>query len=164
MFALCTYRARRFLVETEHLTAKHILPLFQEITIMDDDLKLKTKKARISRLMSAKERFLIVHISLDIGWCSSMRKASTMHIYEFMDNVFGYSNLFKRSHTIFEDSWKYIVDGMSYVEIDPLNLNNIGCFQHFYGGFEGLKQTPWTIFTVNLINFVIKDLGIRYYL
>lgn len=166
MFAVLTNTARRFIVETEHLVAKNILPLCPEITMVDSDLKLQTKKQKICKLMKNNTFFLLVYIMLDIeSWCISMRKIISNTAFRTIDELHDFSNLFQRSHDIFTNSTKHLINGQ-YSVYDPIKKvwNKLSTFKRFFGGFEKLKQKPWTVLTVNIINCALRAMNIKYYI
>lgn len=150
MFGLATLVKRMYIVLTEALLAEHILPLFPEITMTDDELVLDKKRIMFTKRLHARYHLFT---SLDFSkWNSNMRQEETQPVFKAFDELFGFSNMFQRTHELFNPCFMYLLNG-SYtptLQEDEL-VPSIGSWYGHLGGIEGLRQKGWTIWTVILI-------------
>lgn len=148
LFGLLTLIKRSYVVLTEKLIAEHIFPYFPEITMVDDELALEKKRLNFT---TGKES--TIFISIDFSkWNTNMREPDTSPFYEILDQMFGFTNCFGRTHEMFFNSWLYLIDGTYLPEVTDQGLKeDIGCWRHHLGGIEGLRQKGWTVWTIALI-------------
>lgn len=150
MFGLMTFCKRMYIVLTEALIAEHILPLFPEITMTDDELSLDKKRLSFTR---KRKDQMQLFTSLDFSkWNSNMRKEETLPMFKSFDQLFGFKLLFQRTHEMFETSFMYLLNG-SYTPVvkDGKLLPAEGSWYGHLGGIEGLRQKGWTVWTIILI-------------
>ncbi|QWT43296.1 putative large polymerase protein [Alphahymrhavirus distinguendus] len=160
LFGLMTLVKRMYIVLTEALLAEHLIPFFPEITMTDSELMLDKKRLQFAgKSKECKKLFT----SLDFSkWNSNMRKEETDPIFSDFDHLFGFSNVFSRTHEMFNKSDIYLLNG-SYLprpQGDGL-MHDIGCWNGHLGGIEGLRQKGWTIWTVILILLCAEDLPVQ---
>lgn len=159
LFGLTTLVKRMYIVLTEALLAEHIIPLFPEITMVDDELSLDKKRLLFTRKIP--HRFHLF-TSLDFSkWNSNMREEETRPIFKSFDQLFGFNRVYQRTHEMFNSSYMYLLNG-SYTPVlkgDEL-LSGIGSWYGHLGGIEGLRQKGWTIWTVTLILLCAEDVAI----
>ncbi|QIS62334.1 RNA-dependent RNA polymerase [Primus virus] len=150
MFGLMTFCKRMYIVLTEALIAEHILPLFPEITMTDDELSLDKKRLAFTR--KRKDQFQLF-TSLDFSkWNSNMRKEETLPVFRSFDQLFGFKALFQRTHEMFEDSFMYLLNGSYTPLVQNRRLIPVeGSWYGHLGGIEGLRQKGWTVWTIILI-------------
>ena len=51
--------------------------------------------------------------------------------------------MFQRAHDFFSDSLKYVNNNDTLIRVNK-DWNPEACFTKYQGGFEGMKQKPWT--------------------
>ncbi|EFN64915.1 Large structural protein, partial [Camponotus floridanus] len=97
--------------------------------------------------------------SLDFSkWNTNMRENETRDTFKMIDQLFGFTNCFQRTHEMFDTSCIYLLNG-SYLptyhsgEFKP----DLGLWKGHLGGIEGLRQKSWTIWTVALILLASED-------
>lgn len=150
LFGLMTFVKRMYIVLTEALIAEHIIPLFPEITMTDDELSLDKK--RLSFTKKPIDRFQLF-TSLDFSkWNSNMRKEETQDLFQSLDHLFGFTSVFQRTHEMFESSFMYLLNGSYTPSQDRGVFHPIpGSWYGHLGGIEGLRQKGWTVWTILLI-------------
>lgn len=160
LFGLMTLYKRMYIVLTEALLAEHILPLFPEITMVDDELALDKKRLQFTRKNPGQFHLFT---SLDFSkWNSNMRERETQPVFKSFDALFGFRRVYQRTHEMFKDSLMYMLNG-SYtpkLEGDEF-VQQIGSWFGHLGGIEGLRQKGWTIWTVCLILLCVEDTPIH---
>ncbi|AJG39120.1 RNA-dependent RNA polymerase [Sanxia Water Strider Virus 5] len=161
MFGLLTIEKRLYVVLTEAMLAENIFPYFPEITMTFDSVTLQHRiysntKYHFKRGGEPKQKFHII-TNLDfMKWNQYMREAETSQLFEDFDNLFGYTNVYKRTHEMFKTSYMYLADGTFTPFVD--NVPQIGecMWTGHLGGVEGLRQKGWTIFTVVLLKYITE--------
>lgn len=167
MFALLTLKLRMYIVSLGQLSADYLVPYFPEITMMDDALSLTRRLYRMTSpgLKSADVKELEVTMNIDFEkWNSNMRAELTEGCFQFIDQLFGFTNCFSRVPEMFRTSYIYLADN-SYLPVVNRDLSmetGVECWTGHLGGLEGLNQKPWTACTVILINIIARRHGFRY--
>nr|WAK77191.1 MAG: RNA-dependent RNA polymerase [Rhabdoviridae sp.] len=157
LFGLLTLSKRMYVVLTEALLAEHLLPYYEEITMMDDYLTLLKKIHRQTsdpeHTANRKNLFTVLDFE---KWNSNMRKEETEELFTMFDQLFGLTNVFTRSHEMFETSYLYLADGsyLPHFYSSSELREDASCWTEHLGGIEGLRQKGWTIFTVALIRLI----------
>lgn len=150
LFGLMTLYKRMYIVLTEALLAEHIIPLFPEITMVDDELSLDKKRLQFTRSQPGR-----VHLftSLDFSkWNSNMRENETQPVFKSFDALFGFNRVYQRTHEMFKSSLMYLLNGSYTPKLqDGEFVQQLGSWFGHLGGIEGLRQKGWTIWTVCLI-------------
>ncbi|UOS86047.1 RdRp [Hymenopteran rhabdo-related virus] len=150
LFGLTTIFKRMYIVLTEAMLAEHLIPLFPEITMTDDELALDKKRYKFTKGMKGR---VTLFTSLDFSkWNTNMREEETHQIFQDFDHLFGFNRVYTRTHEMFNDSFIYLLNG-SYIPDYQGNrfLPNLGAWYGHLGGIEGLRQKGWTLWTVTLI-------------
>ncbi|UUW33157.1 putative RNA dependent RNA polymerase [rudbeckia virus 1] len=166
MFALMSLIMRAYVVVTESLLSDCILPLIPGITMTYSMLELTKEMIRSTwRQKMDDPNSVTFCINMDFEkWNLNMRKESTFHVFKCLGQLFGLENLFNRTYDIFENSIIYLADGSYKLNIDDnlelLEENPNLAYEGHLGGFEGLRQKGWTIFTVVLIQYCCNQLGV----
>ena len=168
LFGLMPLIKRLYIVLTEALLADFILPLFPEITMTYDSTTL------LHRLHSATKKVgqaigdgLDVRIITNLDfekWNSFMREEETTLLFSDFDYLFGLTNVFSRSHELFNPCQFYLADGSITPQFEPgttVMIEVPGIWKEHLGGIEGLRQKGWTIFTVILLRFIADLLGME---
>ncbi|UHR49895.1 MAG: RNA-dependent RNA polymerase [Hangzhou rhabdovirus 1] len=160
LFGLMTFSKRMYIVLTEALLAEHILVYFPEITMVDDEISLD-KKRRLFTSSKWDGHRLFTCIDFQ-KWNSYMRELETKGIFKCFDNLFGFSNLYQRTHEMFNDSHIYLLNGSYMPTLSGGSLKtDIGCWTGHLGGIEGLRQKGWTLWTVSLLLYISEDISVR---
>ncbi|DAZ90696.1 TPA_asm: polyprotein [Cucumis virus 1] len=149
MFSLMSEKMRYYFVLTEELIANHILPYFPEITMKDSLNVLLKKMWTIGGI--GKESGFDTNINIDFSkWNLNMRYEPTRSVFKQIDMMFGYDNLISQTHNIFEKSYIYSCSGkyMPIVKDGVLSDDPPMAYRGHKGGFEGLRQKGWTVWTV----------------
>ncbi|DBA36767.1 TPA_asm: L [Pentaphragma betacytorhabdovirus 1] len=168
MFALMSLSLRAYIVVTEDLLSG-LLKYFPGITMTDDLLTLSKKIISYTTSQStgsAGSRTFIINSDF-IKWNLNFRKWTTFQVFLILGKLFGLSQLFNRTYDIFASSIIYLADGSFLPKLDKdHNLAEDSdpnkSYNNHAGGFEGLRQKGWTIFTVIIIAFICDKLGIKY--
>lgn len=165
LFGLLTFDKRTYVVLTESLIAEYILPLFPEITMMDDEIKLLKKMYSATNNIDGKEKSIIVSFDF-MKWNSNMRFEETTQIFTFIDRLFGFNNCINRTHEMFNQGVIYLADGTYLPKYDNQGnfIEDEGCYRGHLGGIEGLRQKGWTIFTVTMINMIATKHSLKFQL
>ncbi|DBA36838.1 TPA_asm: L [Zanthoxylum betacytorhabdovirus 2] len=179
MFSLMSAKMRNYVVVTEHMIADDILPFFPQITMTDDLLGL-TKKiygATRRQMKNAKTKVfskmfdVTVCLNMDFEkWNLNMRKDATFYVFERIGELYGMPNLINRTYDIFEDSLIYLCDDEAELSCEydlksgtyNLKRETETVYTGHRGGFEGLRQKGWTIFTVSVIRMILEEWPISY--
>ncbi|APG78710.1 RNA-dependent RNA polymerase [Hubei rhabdo-like virus 1] len=158
LFGMMTFFKRMYIVLTEALLAEHILPYFPEITMVDDEISLDKKRLNFN---SKRYKGRSLFTSLDFQkWNSYMREFETRGLFRCLDQLFGFINVYQRTHEMFDSSFIYLLNS-SYMPTAEANglKTDIGVDRHL-GGIEGLRQKGWTLWTVTLILLAAEELSI----
>lgn len=167
LFGLMTLYKRLYIVLTEALLADFILPLFPEITMTFDSVTLLNRiygcTKRLNPIKVDELSGVNIVTNLDfMKWNSYMREEETHAIFKDFDDLFGLTNVFTRSHELFNTSWLYLADGSITPKFSGQNLvEEPGVWTNHKGGIEGLRQKGWTIFTVVLLKMVSDMMGVK---
>lgn len=94
-------------------------------------------------------------------WNSYMRREETIGIFTDFDDLFGLKNIFSRSHEVFNPCSWYLADGSITPKFHPDGEMIIepGIWKDHLGGMEGMRQKPWTIFTVIMLKIISDRLN-----
>ncbi|KAI0986480.1 hypothetical protein GJ496_011449 [Pomphorhynchus laevis] len=161
MFAVTSMKIRSYVVITEDMIARNLLPLIPEITMKDNFRELAEKMIKYtadeSKIRSKNPRIRSKNFFMSIDFeklNTNMRNDVVYEPFKFIDNLFGFNNLISRTHEIFHNSLIYTSD-KDYLPTWQANstipiLNEHTWLGHL-GGFEGLRQKGWTIVTVAAI-------------
>ncbi|APG78823.1 RNA-dependent RNA polymerase [Wenling crustacean virus 10] len=162
-FGLLTLYKRMYVVVTEAMLAHDILPLFPEVTMMDD---LTTLMKKIYHNTSSGEADDYWEVTYEVDfekWNSYMREEETYRMFEFVDELYGFSRVLTRTHEMFSKSTLYLANG---VYIPPVEDGRIkegwGSWTGHLGGIEGLRQKGWTIFSLHVLKRVAKTCGVDF--
>ncbi|QNO38995.1 polymerase protein [paper mulberry mosaic associated virus] len=168
MFTLMSLMMRSYVVVTEGMLADHILDLIPGITMTYDLLSLSKEMILNTKKQHTQGQFSKTFcINMDFEkWNLNMRKESTLDVFTEIGKLFGLPELYNRTYDIFENSIIYLANGSYLPKMDDNNELTESdpdlAYQGHKGGFEGLRQKGWTIFTVILIKYVCDRLGIKY--
>ncbi|DBA36832.1 TPA_asm: L [Zanthoxylum betacytorhabdovirus 1] len=179
MFSLMSAKMRNYIVVTEHMIAEDILPFFPQITMTDDLLGLtkkiySTTRRQFKNEYSTGSRYyteVSVCMNMDFEkWNLNMRKESTLHVFDRMGELYGLPNLFNRTYDIFKESFIYLCDDEATLkcsyDVDERKFFLLEDGEYSYkghiGGFEGLRQKGWTVFTVSVIKMVLAEYPVSY--
>lgn len=160
LFALLTLKARMYFVLTEALLADHILPYFPQITMTDGALVLMKKLFGITKNQRYKTpNNVTIAMNIDFEkWNTNMRHEVVQPIFQEFDKLFGYTNLFQRTHPFFSDSWIYLADDSAQFDIREGDfVENDYAWKGHQGGLEGLRQKGWTLVTICAIALVASQ-------
>uniref|UniRef100_A0AB38ZJM5 RNA-directed RNA polymerase L n=1 Tax=Anourosorex squamipes rhabdovirus TaxID=3139458 RepID=A0AB38ZJM5_9RHAB len=165
LFAVMSLKLRLYFVLTESMLADYVLPLFPQITMIDDVLKLSKKIYNATKEMSGKnenEAIIITNIDFE-KWNSNMRGELANSIFSQLDQIFGFKQIYTRTHQIFKESTIYLTDGTLEIipEEDDLQ-DGPGVWRNHLGGFEGLRQKGWTLLTVVILEYVAQNYPINH--
>ncbi|DBA36864.1 TPA_asm: L [Coptis gammacytorhabdovirus 1] len=160
MFALMSHSIRNYIVTTEAMISDDILPAFPNITMTNSLLALQKKIYAVSHkqaqniqtagFQTYRDVTIIVNIDFE-KWNLNFRRETTFPLFEAMGDIYGLEALYNRTYDIFESSMIYLADG-SYkpkINIDTRSFVLEDPFSYIghVGGFEGLRQKGWTVFT-----------------
>ncbi|DBA36919.1 TPA_asm: L [Rhopalocnemis gammacytorhabdovirus 1] len=167
MFALMSHSIRNYIVTTEAMLSGDILPAFDHITMTNSLLALQKKIYSISHrqalnsehahFKSYREVTIIVNIDFE-KWNLNFRRETTYPLFEAIGDLYGLENLFNRTYDVFENSLIYLADGSYKPRVNTssksFELESPLSFTNHLGGFEGLRQKGWTIFTDNALDLI----------
>lgn len=161
LFAVMTMKVRLYFVLTEALLAEHLLPLFPQVTMIDDAIKLTKKIFHATKSMGNKslaEILIPIITNIDFEkWNLNMRAELVNPIFRIMDQFFGFHNIFEATHAVFSQSTIYLTDNTLELKLsgDCCDLaDGPGVWHNHKGGFEGLRQKGWTIVTIIILELI----------
>lgn len=170
MFSVMSLDIRTYIVLTEDMIARDILPLFSEITMVDSLLELTSKMIKTTQHSTVYNKpsrgkpTYDVFFSLDFSkWNSNMRDELVKGPFQFIDNLYGFNNVLARTHEIFSQSIIYIADPACLPQIkdSEIVIDNKRAWTNHLGGFEGLRQKGWTVITVAGIRYIADKLNVE---
>lgn len=166
LFSLMPLAMRTYFTATEHLLAEAVLPHFPEIGMGLSSLELKRILTAISSMQRSDRHVERVSVALNFDferWNLNERGEALYPLFDLFDQLFGYKNVFKRTHEIFSKSIYYCAD--QYLLPDPEKMlrreDDSRSWCHHFGGMEGLRQKGWTIGTVLLIRYIERSFSIN---
>ncbi|QID92311.1 polymerase [Yerba mate virus A] len=182
MFALMSAELRNYIVVSEHMIADDILPFFPQITMTDNLLDLTKKIYSTTRAQERSKNFVgsekqlpsrlyfvTVCVNMDFEkWNLNMRYSSTEGVFSAMGELYGMPNLFNATYDIFERSFIYVSDEMASLQTiykdgkQELLCDGVHSYTGHIGGFEGLRQKGWTVFTVCAIQLIMRRYPVSY--
>ncbi|DBA36773.1 TPA_asm: L [Phellodendron betacytorhabdovirus 1] len=181
MFSLMSAKMRNYVVVSEHMIADDILPFFPQVTMTDDLLSLtkkiysttqsqRTNKVREDSYGRMPYYKVSVCLNMDFEkWNLNMRMDSTYNVFLQMGKLYGMPNLFNRTYEIFEKSFIYLSDENANIKVEKnthgkyqLKVDNETSYTGHKGGFEGLRQKGWTVFTVAVIKMILEKFPVTY--
>lgn len=164
LFSLLTKELKYYFGTTEYLLGKRMLRYFPQIT-MTDSLQDVTKKVQtIATQMSRHTDKVTVVLNLDFEkWNMQMRNDHTREIFSRIDELFGFGQVFSRTHDLFKQCLFYCFDGYNWPEVDrgTIRLNELA-WTGQEGGVEGLRQKGWTIVTVCAVDAACSEEGVPF--
>ncbi|DBA36849.1 TPA_asm: L [Argyranthemum gammacytorhabdovirus 1] len=160
MFALMSHSIRNYIVTTESMLSDDILPAFPSITMTNSLLSLQKKIYSVSHkqaqnsnsrgFQTYKDVTIIVNIDFE-KWNLNFRKETTFPLFEAIGDLYGMENLYNRTYDIFQNSLIYLADGVFRPQLsndrNRFLLEEPMLYTGHLGGFEGLRQKGWTLFT-----------------
>jgi hypothetical protein len=170
LFAMMVLEMRIYFCVTEANISKTIFPYFPQQTMTLDEADLSKRLLLIASDNQESLQSLSVMIGIDFSsWNICQTYLSTLYTFQFLDDLFGISGLYLRSHKFFESSMIALASNQN----PPLSL--IGrpdgtpeeCNELWYnhsGGFEGLRQKGWTLATIGLLLLVEFETGFKSYI
>jgi len=166
MFAILPYEARMYIVATEDMIAKHILPYFPQITKSWTSSDLIKSFQEWTNPMITKGGKGVVRVIFNMDfekWNTNMRAEITEPIFRDIDNIMGYNNLISMTHEYLRSSTIYSTstDADLQVENGEIVLNDWAWNNHL-GGLEGLRQGGWTVITVSYLNSFFSSHGLTF--
>ncbi|DBA36786.1 TPA_asm: L [Pueraria betacytorhabdovirus 1] len=181
MFSLMSAKMRNYIVVTEHMLADDILPHFPQVTMTDDLLSLTKKIYSTTRKQSKntllrkgkKQKHFSISVCLNMDfekWNLNMRRDATRGVFTQLGRLYGLDNLFNVTYDIFNSSFIYLCDERAQIgsrfslDRQEYELDHIGDYSYdgHVGGFEGLRQKGWTIFTVVVISMILDKFNVNY--
>ncbi|ADE61677.1 polymerase protein [Cacao swollen shoot Togo A virus] len=168
MFALMTLKMRSYVVITENMLSEDILPYIPGITMTYNMLDLAKEMIRATRSQGKQGEFSRTFcINMDFEkWNLNMRKEGTYYVFQELGRLFGLPTLYNKTYDIFRNSTIYLADGSYNPKFDSdlqwVDDKSGKSYEGHIGGFEGLRQKGWTVFTVVLIAYVCDSLGISF--
>ncbi|APG78810.1 RNA-dependent RNA polymerase [Hubei rhabdo-like virus 2] len=167
LFSLMPLGLKLYLGLSEHLLAEYILPLIPEITMTDDALTVLKKQYTATKgLQVGRQKVISTVTNIDFQkWNLQWRYESTKDCFKFLDELFGFDQLFTMTHQVFSSCIFAVVDNavMPQVESGQLVYND-RCWSGHHGGCEGLRQKAWTLLTVAGIRTVLNRNMVPFYL
>nr|DBA36559.1 TPA_asm: L [Medicago trirhavirus 1] len=168
LFALMSFELRIYVVVTEEMLSDNILEYFPQITMTHSQLDLTKNIFTATRHQStdySKKTSNIVTVSLSMDfekWNIMMRKEATFKVFRQLGLLFGMENLYTATHDLLSRCYIYLADG-SYTPDESLAPDFKRSWIGQLGGFEGLRQKGWTIFTACVIDYVCskKDVSFK---
>ncbi|DBA36910.1 TPA_asm: L [Lonas gammacytorhabdovirus 1] len=160
MFALMSHSIRNYIVTTESMLSDDILPAFPSITMTNSLLSLQKKIYSVSHkqaqnsiskgFQTYKDVTIIVNIDFE-KWNLNFRKETTFPLFEAIGDLYGMEHLYNRTYDIFRNSLIYLADGSFRPRLSHdrrrFLLEEPMMYTGHLGGFEGLRQKGWTLFT-----------------
>lgn len=156
-FALMSWQMREYFVFTEYLIKTHFVPLFDGLTMADDQVTVIKKL-----LQSSGGQDLFDYIEIGIAnhldyqkWNNHQRFQATYYVFLVMGMFLGYPFLITRTHEMFQKSFIYYKDRPDLMEVIDGTIRNICellvCWDGQEGGLEGLRQKGWSVLNLLII-------------
>lgn len=157
-FALMTLKLRIYFVVTELMISSKVLPLFPSLTMstsMNDVFQKMTKCAPGHGTDFNTSVTYAEHFDY-LKWNNHQRYDSTAPVFEIIDRAFGFTNVIKRTHQIFEQSFIYFANRPDLMKVSDGKIinkdpNKIVCWNGQAGGLEGLRQKGWSLISLLMI-------------
>jgi len=174
MFAMLPLEIRTFLVCCEHNLANGILKDYSYLTMTHSYLDLRKKFIELTdpnttNIATTTTVFIEVDLS---SWNLYMRGETVDPICHDLNDLYGKTRCFDFGHNFFSRSTillrhpAYPPDISAQIDgpLTPCNISYGGpldsvCHQ---GGFEGLCQKPWSLFTSPMLSMAISKYGIPF--
>nr|AZB50438.1 L protein [Rice stripe mosaic virus] len=172
MFALMSFDMRAFSVVSESMIADHIIPHIEGVTMTKSMLALQKEMIISTKSQASSTQSDSITFCLNIDfekWNLNFRRWMTEGVFREMGRLFGLPEIFNRTYDIFKKSIIYLADGSfdllltDELEIEP-GTNPDCAYTGHVGGFEGLRQKGWTVFTAVLISSICDEMGIKTHL
>lgn len=157
MFSLMSFKLRAYIVATEWLIAKYILPIFPEVTMLNSLTDLMEKFSSLSQRApnSTSTSHVKFNIHLDYTkWNNHQRYLSTAPVFKIIDRALGFKNLITRTHEFFENSLVYYGDDIMATCVNDFKMYQ---WSGHCGGFEGLRQKGWSVIGA----LILRNVGER---
>lgn len=158
LFSLMTPNVRMYFTATEHLLKECILPFYPSIAMGLSSREAKQVLDHRSGPQDGEsDDVRLIANNMDFKrWNLHQRNAVLAGLFGFFDQLFGYTNVFNRTHEVFEQSTFYLADGFILPLADAIRdgLETDVTWRGHLGGMEGLRQKGWTIFTASLIKVI----------
>lgn len=167
-FGLLPLDKRLYVVLTEAMLADNLLPYFPEITMTYDSTTLLTKiytqNKELHKNDSGSSLYKTVVVNIDfMKWNSFMRYSETLEMFQDFDHLFGFENVYARTHEMFSGqiylAMNHYLPVVNKTE-QKLWDSEIVWSDHL-GGIEGLRQKGWTIFTTVILKMVSELTGVE---
>ncbi|DBA36597.1 TPA_asm: L [Betula betacytorhabdovirus 1] len=126
-------------------------------------------RSKTRTIRGSKSRTVCLNIDFE-KWNLNMRYEATEHVFRRMGELYGLPELFNMTYDIFKKSFIYVADESAKIEArynpesgsDELVTDGIHSYTGQLGGYEGLRQKGWTVFTVVFIKMVCDKYPISY--
>ncbi|DBA36604.1 TPA_asm: L [Betula betacytorhabdovirus 2] len=126
-------------------------------------------RSKTRTIRGSKSRTVCLNIDFE-KWNLNMRYEATEHVFRRMGELYGLPELFNQTYDIFKKSYIYVADESAKIETefnlqtgkDELKTDGIHSYTGQLGGYEGLRQKGWTVFTVVFIKMVCDKYPISY--
>ncbi|DBA36627.1 TPA_asm: L [Corylus betacytorhabdovirus 1] len=140
--------------------------IWEEGNLMQGAVLTRSKKRSVK---GAKSRTVCLNIDFE-KWNLNMRYEATEHVFRRMGEMYGLPELFNMTYDIFRKSYIYVADESAKIESEKDNItgnyilktDGIHSYTGQLGGYEGLRQKGWTVFTVVFIKLVCDKYPISY--
>lgn len=145
MFSLMSFNMRAYVVATEWLIAKYILPVFPEVTMLNSLTDLMEKFSSLAQRPTSDRQSGQVKFNIHLDytkWNNHQRHLSTAPVFKVIDQALGFKNLVARTHEFFSRSLVYYADDPTATCVNHLNMYR---WTNHNGGFEGLRQKGWSV-------------------
>lgn len=144
---------------------KHYMPQ-QSMTMSDASIK-----KRLYRMAFGTQKQGTAVLEIDFStWNTMMRQTPVNAIAKQLEDIYGLQGVFSQAHSFFSASTIVLTDkhacpegvlpGMHASEWPTSDL----VWRNHLGGFEGIQQKLWTIFTITLIYHALLDSGTNFIL
>lgn len=158
LFVKLTYKMRMLQILAENNVAQHVLRFSESQSMIMKSDKVMQKLLEFSGKVRYDDFIKVaqsmIHADFQ-SWNLQFREEMMGGVMSFFDEIHGLSQYYTRFHQFFADSTVMVQDMFNPPRMDPYTGKAIPdeytCWQLHWGGFEGMLQKSWTVFTMGLL-------------
>jgi hypothetical protein len=167
-FCKLPIRIRTFFTLTEYNIGEYFMkPYLPHQTMTMSSAEVRDRLHKMTKNSKHRETALV---ESDLSrWNLRMRESTMAPVTSILEDVFGLPGVFSQAHWFFSHSTIVLTDKHELPEgasrDKPINEWPEGALlwrNRHLGGFEGITQKPWTIFTICMMLIVLHDKNVSF--
>jgi len=167
-FCKLPIHVRTFFTLTEYNVGEYFMkPYLPHQTMTMSSAEVRDRMHRMTK-HSSKRQTVLVESDLS-RWNLRMRESTMAPVTSILEDVFGLPGVFSQAHWFFKNSTIVLTDKHEL----PLGADRTKPISEWpegpllwrgrhNGGFEGITQKPWTIFTICMMMLVLHDKNVSF--